>query len=74
MPSEYWREFAYYVSADIKQILSRTHLISRAGFTCLTQGTIREQRPCYESRWTVAGEKAGRQIATYSAPPSSGVE
>ena len=25
------------------------------------------------SRWTVSGEKAGRQIARYSAPPSSGV-
>lgn len=26
------------------------------------------------SRWTVSGEKAGTQIATYSAPPSAGDE
>ena len=25
------------------------------------------------SRWTISGAKAGRQIATYSAPPSPGV-
>jgi serine/threonine protein kinase len=28
----------------------------------------------YSSRWTVPGEKAGRQTAMYSAPSSSGVE
>jgi hypothetical protein len=27
----------------------------------------------YSSRWTVSGEKAGRQTATYSAPSGPGV-
>jgi len=27
----------------------------------------------HASRWTVAGENAGRQMATYSAPPGSGL-
>ena len=31
-------------------------------------------RPGYSSRWTVPGENAGRQTATYSAPSASGVE
>ena len=30
-------------------------------------------RHAHASRWTVAGEKAGRQMATYSAPPGSGL-
>lgn len=30
--------------------------------------------PDHSSRCTVAGENAGRQIATYSAPPASGLE
>ena len=30
-------------------------------------------RRAHASRWTVAGEKAGRQMATYSAPPGSGL-
>ena len=30
--------------------------------------------PHHSSRWTASGENAGRQTATYSAPPGSGVE
>jgi hypothetical protein len=34
---------------------------------------IVDRRAYSASRWTVSGEKAGRQMATYSAPPSSGL-
>jgi hypothetical protein len=40
------------------------------GFAALLAGVDR----VYSSRWTVSGENAGRQTATYSAPSGPGVE
>ena len=33
----------------------------------------RAWKAAHSSRWTMSGENAGRQTATYSAPPGSGV-
>jgi hypothetical protein len=79
---------ATYPSTDMKVPLPRVRLfgsIRRRRDSELVPSSFRVVRvcvflpaqpgrlePCYESRWTVAGEKAGRQMAMYSAP--SGVE
>jgi len=45
------------------------------GAACTVVATLHQARcgALYSSRFTVSGEKAGRQTATYSAPSSPGV-
>lgn len=52
---------------DDAQADALTHVAAGRGGLCLLF------KVRYSSRWTVAGEKAGRQTARYSAPSGPGV-